>query len=213
MNEIENKLSDIYYKTIISPTLHDLAKKAGVSQSIAREFIKNQENYQLFKPTDKKIKYFPIIGVPGTFQSDLFFYDQFKKSNNGYHVLLTAIEVNSRRGYVIPLKNKTIDSIIEGFKLIIEKSQQYIPVKSVTTDSGSEFKKKFTDFLNNQNIDHFLTDPGNKHQLGMGERFNRTMRNSIEKYMTTYNTNRYIDVQDKMLEMDDLSHLVSQKRS
>jgi hypothetical protein len=162
------------------------------------EFLQSQEAVQLHKP--KPIpNYVPISGVPGTVQCDLTFYEQYASSNKGFDIILTVIEINSRRAYCRPLKNKTQANVIQAFKEIIEESQKYIPIVSVTSDQGSEFSKEFVSFLEKQGISHYYTNVGDKHALGRAERFNRTIRGLIEKYMTAYNTHTWFNILDELV--------------
>ena len=58
----------------------------------------------------------PIIGPPGSYQADLTFYTQYKKSNTNFHILLTVIDINTRYAYIYLAKNKdknTIESCIK----------------------------------------------------------------------------------------------------
>ena len=194
------KLTKLYYDTPSLLTAKQLSKKGGVSLKEGQEFINNQEVNQLHYPKKKKIKYYPIYGPPGTFQIDLTFYKQYKGQNSNYYILLTAIEVNSRQAYAIAMKHKTADDILEAFDNIIEKAKKHIPVKTVSSDKGSEFAKFFTEYLKKKNIKHFLIEPGNKNSNAMVESWNRTLRNSLERYMTAFNTNKYIDVLDDLVD-------------
>ena len=190
-------LNELFYNPKTGLTKKNLmssALKEGYTREEINNFLSNQEVYQLHKPKPTNIKFFPIIGVPGTMQTDLTFYDQYKKANRGYHILLTAIEVNSRRAYVRALKNKNQSTIIEAFKSIIEEAKDHLPIKVVGSDQGSEFLSGFVNMLKSQGIDHYYSNAGSKTEMGMVERFNRTIRGLIEKYMTAYNTNVYIDV-------------------
>ena len=79
--------------------------------------LKNIENIQTNKKDNSyKNKFIPIVNQPGTYQCDLTFYTQYQKFNNGYHILLTIININSKYAYVYPLKNKEGDTILQAFK-------------------------------------------------------------------------------------------------
>jgi IS30 family transposase len=184
--KIYDEMYKFYYSKPLLPSLQEMGQKYTYRE--AKRFLSEQEVNQLHKPNTKKTHYYPIMGTPGTYQADLTFYDQYARKNHGYKMILTVIEVNSRRGYAIPLKNKSIDTVIQAFGDVIEECDDYLPMVSVTTDSGSEFKKKFTDFLHKEGIKHYTTDPADKHALGLCERFNRTIRGFIERFMSAFNT-------------------------
>lgn len=52
------------------------------------------------------------------------FLDKFKKYNDGFNILFNIININTRKAYVFPLKNKGEKSIKDAFakfKEIIKK--------------------------------------------------------------------------------------------
>jgi hypothetical protein len=156
-------------------------------------FLKRQEVSQLHKPKGKT-EFYPISGPVGTYQADLTFYEQYKHQNKGFYIILTVIEVNSRRAYARALKNKTAETIIEAFGEVMDEAQGYQPMTVVGTDRGSEFNKKFTSFLDDNAVNHYQSDTGDKNKMSMVERFNRTIRDKIERYLTSRNTNKWFDV-------------------
>jgi hypothetical protein len=177
-------------------SLHDQVKP-NIALAGVKEFIKNQESYQIHQKPTKVIKYYPIIGGVGWFQCDLTFFSQYKKSNSGYHIILTCININSRQAYAQPLKTKTADEVVEAFKKIIKDAGI---MKMVGFDGGSEFKTKFKNLLKSHGIDYYVSDPGNHTKMAMIERWNQTIRGKIEKYLTAYNTNRWVDVLEKLVD-------------
>eukprot|EP00732_Lithocolla_globosa_P000461 Lithocolla_globosa_v1_NODE_138_length_5823_cov_17.507628.p5 type:complete len:117 gc:universal NODE_138_length_5823_cov_17.507628:1354-1004(-) len=66
-------------------------------------------------------------------------------------------------------------------------------------DGGSGFKTKFRLMLKSHGIDYYTADPGEKNKMAMIERWNRTIREKIEKYLTSRNTNRWVDVLQKLV--------------
>ena len=98
------------------------SQRMKISLEQIEEFITNQETTQLHKPlpTGSRRRYFPIEGPPGTYQCDLTFYEQYKSSNQQYYIILTCIEVNSRYGYAIAMKNKQSSTILDAFDRIYE---------------------------------------------------------------------------------------------
>jgi hypothetical protein len=66
------------------------------------------------------------------------------------------------------------------------------PLKVLQTDNGKEFtNNKIINWMNANNIKSQYCD--DKKCLGVGERFNRTIKLMIEKYLTSKNSNRWID--------------------
>ena len=74
------------------------------------------------------------------------------KFNKGIKYLLCLIDLFSRYAWVIPLKNKKEDSIVEGFKKILNNSNRKPNI--VWVDNGKEFyNNKFKNFLKNNDIE------------------------------------------------------------
>ena len=78
-----------------------------------KEFFKRNEVAQVHTIKKTETVDSPIFGIIGHYQADLTFYPKYKRQNKGYHIILTAIEVNSRRGYAIPLEKKTQSSVLD----------------------------------------------------------------------------------------------------
>ena len=61
-------------------------------------------------------------------------------------------------------------------------------------DNGSEFiNNDFKKFVKDNNIEVRYVQVGDHHKLGIVDRFNRTLRDKINKLLTIKNTTRYID--------------------
>ena len=67
------------------------------------------------------------------------------KFNKGIKYLLCVIDIFSTYLWVIPLKNKKEDSIVEGFKKIIENSNRK-PNKKWVDHGGVFYNNKFKSF-------------------------------------------------------------------
>ena len=78
------------------------------------------------------------------------------KFNKGIKYLLCVIDLFSRDSWVVPLKNKESDSIVEGFQKILNSSNRK-PSK-IWVDHGSEFySNKFKNFLKENDIKMYST--------------------------------------------------------
>ena len=65
--------------------------------------------------------------------------------NKGYKFLLTCIDVFFKFAWVVPLKNKSGEALVEGFQSILDLRQS--PEK-LQTDKGTEFlNRNFQSFL------------------------------------------------------------------
>ena len=116
--------------------------------------------------------------------------------NKGYKFLLTCIDVFSKFAWVVPLKNKTGETLVNGFQSILGLGRS--PEK-LQTDKRTEFLNHNFQSLVEKNSIHFFTTNSDL-KASMVERFNRTLKTRMWKYFTTKNTRVYIDI------MPDIVH-------
>ena len=110
--------------------------------------------------------------------------------NKGYKFLLTCIDVFSKFAWVVPLKNKTGESLVKGFQSILDLGRS--PEK-LQTDEGTEFLNRNFQSLLKENSIHFFTT-NSELKASMVERFNRTLKTHMWKYFTTKNNRVYTDI-------------------
>ena len=93
------------------------------------------------------------------------------------------------------MKDKRGSSIVNAFEKIISKGRK--PNK-IWADQGGEFYSKlFKRFLKIKNIEMYSTF--NEGKSVIAERFIRTLKNKIFKYMTAISKNVYIDILDDIV--------------
>ena len=129
-------------------------------------------------------------GKDEQWQADLVDVQALKKDNDGYRFLLTVIDVLSKYAWVVPLKDKTGKSLVDGFDAVFKKDSR-VPER-LQTDAGKEFlNKEFQRFLASKKVLHFVTYNETKAQIV--ERFNRTLKNRMWRYFTFQNGRRYVE--------------------
>ena len=77
-----------------------------------------------------------VTGIDDQWQADLVDMSALARFNKGCEFLLTCIDVFSKFAWVVPLKNKTGESLVNGFQSILDTGRS--PVK-LQTDKGIEF--------------------------------------------------------------------------
>ena len=118
------------------------------------------------------------------------------KYNKGNQYLLCAIDLFSKYVWVVPIKDKKVTSIVNGFQKIISKGRK--PNK-IWVDQGSEFYNNyFKDVLKINNIEMYSTY--NEGKSIVAERFIRTLKNKIFKYMAAISKNVCFDVLDDIVD-------------
>jgi hypothetical protein len=93
------------------------------------------------------------------------------------------------------LKDKTQETVLAALELIRQQSvKDGRPIKVLQTDTGEEFQnKRITSWTTHHNITPQYCEKDDKKCLGVAERFNRTIKLMIEKFLTSKNSNRWID--------------------
>ena len=189
-------LKDYYYNPLTgfqsADKLYHKVKDQDISRNEVIKFVKQQATHQLHTRSKPKRLQAPIFGKVGTYQSDLTFLTQYKKQNKGFHILLVCVEVNTKKAYVEALKSKTGKSIAEALTKIISRAEPKMTV--LETDNGGEFlAKEVKELCKNHKIRQTFTQTNDKSALGIAERFNRTIKGIINRYLTYHNTTEWVD--------------------
>ena len=165
-----------------------------------REWLSGQDTYTLHKSIKRKFKRRRIIvsGIDAQWQADLIDLSSLKKHNDGYTFALTVIDVFSKFAWVVPIKNKGAESVLNAFKEILQKSTR--EPNFLHTDLGKEFvNSKFQRFLKEKGIEYFNTQ-NNEIKAAVVERLNRTIKERLWRYFTFKNTLRYTDILQDLLD-------------
>ena len=111
------------------------------------------------------------------------------KFNKGFRCLLCVNDIFSKYAWVSPLKDKKGVSIVNAFQSILKDSNR--KSSKIWVDKGSEFyKNSFKKWLQDNNIAMYSTH--NEGKSVVAERYIRTLKNKIYKYMTSISKNVYI---------------------
>ena len=102
--------------------------------------------------------------------------------NKGFGFLLCVIDIYSKYGWIIPLKDKKGNTISNSFQKILAES--YLKPNKMWVDKGSEFcNRSVKSFLQNNDTEIYSTH--NKGKSVLAETFVRTLKKKIYKYMTS----------------------------
>ena len=108
----------------------------------------------------------------------------FSKFNRGIKYLLAVIDVFSKYGWLVPLKDKTGKSVASALKTIFKERQP----EKMWVDKGREFYNENVKSL----VELYSTE--NEEKSSVVERWIRTMKERMWKYFTDNNTNHYVDI-------------------
>ena len=134
------------------------------------------------------------------------------KFNKGFRFLLCVIDIFSKYAWVVRLKDKKGISIANAFQKIMKESDRGETSQSggrrtkdkgrkphkIWIDKGSEFYNySFKKWLKDYDIEmHSIHNEG---KSVVAERFIKTLKNKIYKYMTAISKNVYIDKLDDIV--------------
>ena len=147
---------------------------------------------ELHKPIIKKFEKRKVYAAfkDNVWCADLADMQLLSRYNKGIRFLLCAIDIFRKYAWVVPLKDKKGVSIVTAFQSILKQSNRK-PIK-IWVDKGSEFyNASFKKWLQDNDIVMYSTN--NEGKSVVAERFIRTLKSKIYKYMTSISKNVYID--------------------
>lgn len=174
-------------------------ESAEITLSQVKNWLSQELTYTLHKQPRWR---FPraqclVSAVDEQWQADLADMQTLSRSNSGYKYILTVIDMFSKYAFAVPIKNKYGKTLCEVFKNIFE---QRFPTK-LQTDQGTEFdNQQLKAYLKKMRI-HYFTTTDRRIKCAVVERFNRTLKSKLFKYMTSRGTKRWLDVLPQILDV------------
>lgn len=175
--------------------LYQAVKQEGkykIGRQRIRKFLNNEDSYSLYKPIRKT---FPrskvtVNTIDSMWDGDSADVSNIASHNDGYKFLLVLIDIFSRYLFIVPLKNKHHQNIVDGLKLVFQKRRK---PNTLRTDKGSEFKNRWVKaFLKKEGIHAIYTQ--NETKANYAERVIRTMKNLMYRYFMKNRTYRFINI-------------------
>ena len=189
------ELEGIYKPTIREKMERDLVStligtKARFGMGVKKKVPTLAE--ELHKPVRKKFEKRRVLvnGIDKIWAADLVDMQAFSKFNRGIKYLLAVIDVFSKYGYLIPLKDKTGKSVASALKTIFKERKP----EKMWVDKAKEFYNKDVKEL----IELYSTE--NEEKSSVVERWIRTMKERMWKYFTDNNTNHYVNILSDLVE-------------
>ena len=147
---------------------------------------------ELHKPVKRKFKKRRVFvnGIDKIWAADLADMTALSEYNEGYRFLLLVIDIFSKYGWIIPLKNKQGITTANALETIFKERKP----KKLWVDKGKEFYNNNVKGL----VEIYSTE--NEEKRSIVERWIRTMKEKIWKYFTDNNTYTYIDVLPDLVE-------------
>lgn len=166
--------------------------KYKIGRQRIRQFLNNEDSYSLYKPIRKTFPRSKVIvnTIDSMWDGDLADVSNIVSHNDGYKFLLVLIDIFSRYLFIVPLKNKHHQNIVDGLKLVFQKRRK---PNTLRTDKGSEFKNRWVKaFLKKEGIHAIYTQ--NETKANYAERVIRTMKNLMYRYFMKNRIYRFINI-------------------
>ena len=201
-----DKILQDYYYNLEHPsslgraeTLMKYAREYGhkFNKKDIDNWLRSQRPHSLHFPIKTKFKRNPIVSK---FINHIWFADLIEivdfKNNDGHKYILAVIDNLSKKGFAEPLKNKQGDTVKKAFLKIFRDSASKPMI--LVTDSGTEFtNRSLKKYLDWRRIKHLVLKDTTK--ASVVERWNQTIKNKLYKYLTAFNTSKFIDVLPKIV--------------
>ena len=186
------------YQRGLASIVYRLFDKKSQGKGLAN----NNENIQLANEPHKPIiKKFNKRTVYSSFKDNIWGGDLadmqlLSKFDKGFRFLSCVTDTFSKYAWVIPLKDKKGISIVNAFQIILKESNRKLD--KIWVDRESEFyNSSFKKWLKDNDIKMYSAN--NEGKSVIAERFIRTLKNRIYKYMTSISKNVYIDKLDDIV--------------
>lgn len=151
MSNYEDYLRQLYYNpgnqgALSGPEkLYQAVKEDGkykISRAKIKQFLNNEDAYSLLKPTRQTFPRSRVVvnTIDSMWDADLADVSNISNHNDGYKFLLVLIDIFSRYLFILPLKSKQHQNIINGLRIIFQKGRK---PNTLRTDKGSEFKNRW----------------------------------------------------------------------
>ncbi len=196
---LKKKLDDVFYNQnflmkSLPKFIHKLnSLNINLPPKLVKFYYNNQAITQIFRPPnfEKQTKYNPILSFkpfervymdtmyliyPKQTLAIVNLYDMFSKYGDGRIIPISS-----------GAKNISSEKAREAFSEMLDTIRGLgYEVNSVYTDNGNEYSKYFDNYLTEQHIIHIYGNIDDKRMTSPIERFNKTLRLSMEKYKMTY---------------------------
>ena len=179
--------------------VYKLSDNSGVNAHADNEIKQNHQlSGELHEPIIRNFRKRTVYyGLKNNiWGADLADMQLISKFNKRFRILLCVIGIFSKYAWVVPLKGKKGISIVNAFQKILDKSGR--KPNKIWVDKGSEFyNSSFKKWLKDNDIEMYSIH--NEGKSVVAERFIRTLKTKIYKYMTSISKNMYIDKLDDIV--------------
>src|SRR5690606_902740 len=174
-------------------------KYHGISRNDVMNYLRNNETHQIHsRPIMKKAILQPIITTEPRERLQIDFIeisDKKKGVNLNFRYILTCIDVFSKYAFCFPTRNKEKNTYLPLIESLFEK------YKFKILQSDKEFKSnKLKELCDKYNVNQIFSKAYHPQSNGCIERFNKTLKEQIHKYLTNSGSKVWINALPKIVE-------------
>lgn len=172
--------------------------KFKISRDKVEQFLKGRDEYTLHRPAIKKFETEKVIvgAINDYHQMDIMVMKAYAKQNDGNVYILGVIDCFSRYAWAAPMRTKSPKDVVNA----LDEIYKNIDTPSIiVSDAGKEFTSNLTKNWFREHDVSFSIAYGNNKAMFI-ERWIRSFKSILFRYMTFKNTRRYID------KLSDLTH-------
>jgi hypothetical protein len=171
----------------------------SVTKNQIKNWLNDNYTYAIHKARQLNFSRNPILAsyIDHNWQGDILFFPELTNYNDRKGCILVCIDVISRYAWGKPMRTKSGEETAKSFEEILKESSR--KPEKLQTDKGTEFyNKNFKAVLKKYDIKLYSTESDNK--AAIAERCIKEIKKLIYRYLTMNQTNRYIDVLQKIFE-------------
>lgn len=173
--------------------LHQRLKKAGytITPKEIKEVLSNQEVVQVNQKNSGKQNSFVAPYAKYEYQVDIIYLENKHLNQASYG--LTCIDIFSKVGDIELMKKRDTPNVLIAIAKILNRMGT---PENIYSDEGSEFiSNKYKEFMKDLNVNLILT----LNHAPFIERFNRSFKDMLEKYLQATNSKTITNVLPKIL--------------
>ena len=210
VKEVDKYLHSIYFNPEHPASfsgvdkLYKFVKERGrkISRGVIKRWLGGQSIYNQHKPVRRTFKRQRVVVPRKWFQFDMdtVYMTSYQKDNVPYKFILVVIDVFSKFAWTRALKTLTGKEMVTALSSILSREPD-----NMRTDGGSEFvNNQVKKFMESNQIKHFVTL--NEKKANVAERFIKTLKTRITKYMHQQNSHKWVKVLPKVTEAYNQSY-------
>ena len=173
----------------------------AITQKDVDLFLRTSRAYTLHRLQPKRFRRRSILSPKPRviLAADIADMRHLARYNEGFKYLLVCIDAFSRFATALPLRRKDASSVLSAFKHILRNEGDFEGVSRLFVDRGKEFYNSLLHkYLREKKISIYSVH-SQETKSSQAERFIRTIKSRLYRYMTTDNSLTYVRALDDII--------------